>query len=436
MSFEAADRHARVCDFGDELSHALTAAPHRTPSAGALEMAHVLFLDLVGYSLLPMDQQKEYLAQLQRVVRESPRFRGAEANGDIISLPTGDGMALAFFVDPTAPATCALEIAAALKNRPHLQLRMGIHSGPVYRLADVNANANVAGGGINMAQRVMDCGDAGHILLSKSVADTLSQLSNWAPYLTDLGEHAVKHGVRVHLYNLCTAELGNQVLPQIIGRTNARKAVPWRGAMLAIVLALAGLGAAGWFLLKQHTSETPLQLRYSITVQRFRDGKQYGNQFRLPGEMIFEQGYKIAIDVAASQHGFLYVLNEGPNGEKGTRSIMLLEPRNGASAERPSLATIRIPAANWFQFDAASGTETCYLVWAKAPVPELERLKALPVYKGGVLIEDPAVVGSLHDFLAKQVRQKVDVTRNEQERQTELRTNGRILIHPIRLEHQ
>src|SRR5439155_22120735 len=165
---------------------------------GSLEMAHVLFMDLVSYSLLPMDQQKDYLNELQQVVRESPRFRGAETDGEIIRLPTGDGMALAFFGDPTAPAQCALEVAAALKTRPHLKLRMGIHTGPVYRVADVNANANVAGGGINVAQRVMDCGDAGHILVSKSVADVLLQLSKWAPFLTDLGEHAVKHGVKVH----------------------------------------------------------------------------------------------------------------------------------------------------------------------------------------------------------------------------------------------
>src|SRR5437763_7502165 len=171
--------------------------------AGTVEIAHVLFTDLVGYSLLPMDQQKEYLAQLQQIVRESPQFRAAEAAGDIISLPTGDGMALAFFGDPTAPAQCALEVAAGLKSRPHLQLRMGIHSGPVYRVADVNANANVAGGGINMAQRVMDCGDAGHILLSRNVAEVLEQLRDWRDSLYDLGVHEVKHGIKVHLFNLC-----------------------------------------------------------------------------------------------------------------------------------------------------------------------------------------------------------------------------------------
>src|SRR5436853_7147986 len=127
----------------------------------------------------------------------------------MIGLTAGDGIALVLYVDATAPAQCAIEVAAGLKSKPHLQLRMGIHSGPVYRVADVNANANVAGGGINMAQRVMDCGDAGHILVSKTVADVLLQLSQWSPYLIDLGECTVKHGLKVHLSSLVAAGLGN-----------------------------------------------------------------------------------------------------------------------------------------------------------------------------------------------------------------------------------
>jgi class 3 adenylate cyclase len=156
LSFKPEFRQAGVREFAEGLWRALTMTsgePVRRPAAapGTVEIAHVLFTDLVGYSLLSMDQQKEYVGQLQRIVQDSPQFRASEANGDIVSLPSGDGMALAFFRDPTAPAQCALEVAAALKGQPHLKLRMGIHSGPVYRVADVNANANLAGGGINMA---------------------------------------------------------------------------------------------------------------------------------------------------------------------------------------------------------------------------------------------------------------------------------------------
>src|SRR5205085_5390207 len=167
MSFRPEQRQAEVREFSEELYHALSgtstssASCRKSGVAGTVEIAHVLFTDLVGYSLLPMDRQREYVGELQEIVQESPQFRTAEAPGGIISLPTGDGMALAFFGDPTAPAQCAVEVASGLKTQPHLKLRMGIHSGPVYRVADVNANANLAGGGINMAQRVMDCGDAG-----------------------------------------------------------------------------------------------------------------------------------------------------------------------------------------------------------------------------------------------------------------------------------
>jgi TolB-like protein/class 3 adenylate cyclase/tRNA A-37 threonylcarbamoyl transferase component Bud32 len=246
-SLHPEDRHASVSEFSEELCQSLSAGrtARKHSGQGTVEMAHVLFMDLVGYSLLPMDRQKEYLGELQRIVQDAPRFRAADTAGEIISLPTGDGMALAFFGDPTVAAQCALEVAAALKSRPHLQLRMGIHSGPVYRVADVNANANVAGGGINMAQRVMDCGDAGHILLSKTMSDVLLQFSQWGPYLTDLGECTVKHGVTVRLYRLATAEVGNRERPRKLAaapRKNSR-------VVLATALALAAaaiIGAALW----------------------------------------------------------------------------------------------------------------------------------------------------------------------------------------------
>ncbi len=178
-----------------------------------LEIAHVLFTDIVGYSKLPMDKQGQLLMSLQNAVRETPEFIRAEASGELICLPTGDGMALVFFRDPESPVRCALELSRGLKTYPEIRLRMGIHSGPVYRVADINANRNVAGGGINMAQRVMDCCDAGHILVSEEVAKVLGQLSNWNGYLRDLGEAEVKHSVRIHLFNLFTDDAGNSALP-------------------------------------------------------------------------------------------------------------------------------------------------------------------------------------------------------------------------------
>jgi len=174
----------------------------------------VLFMDIVAYSKLPMEQACDCLGKLQDSVRNTATFARAQRKDRLICLPTGDGMALVFFGDPESPVCCATELTQALRQHPEIKLRMGIHTGPVYRVADINANLNVAGGGINMAQRVMDCGDAGHILVSNAVAEVLAQLSAWSPFLRDLGEVEVKHGIRVRIHNFHTGEAGNPELPQ------------------------------------------------------------------------------------------------------------------------------------------------------------------------------------------------------------------------------
>src|SRR5256885_12282500 len=183
-----------------------------------LEIGYLLLIDVVGYSKLLVNEQVELLQELNQIVRSTPSFRNAEATGKLIRLPTGDGMALVFFRSPEEPAQCALEIHAASKSHPHLQLRMGVHSGPVNQISDVNDRSNVAGTGINMAQRVMDCGDAGHILLSKHVADDLAQYRHWQPHLHDFGECEVKHGLRLHIINLYKDGVGNPALPEKLRR--------------------------------------------------------------------------------------------------------------------------------------------------------------------------------------------------------------------------
>jgi hypothetical protein len=178
-----------------------------------LEIGHVLFMDVVGYSKLLLDEQRELQEQLTQVVLNSEQVRAAEAADKLIRVPTGDGMALVFFNSPEAPVRCAIDISQELKGSPHIHLRMGIHSGPVNEVRDVNDRTNVAGAGINIAQRVMDCGDAGHILLSKRVAEDLAQARFWRPYLHDLGEYNAKHGVGIFVVNLYTDEVGNPELP-------------------------------------------------------------------------------------------------------------------------------------------------------------------------------------------------------------------------------
>src|SRR5947209_13569964 len=128
-----------------------------------LEIAHVLLTDVVGYSKLLVNEQIELLQELNQIVRGTECFRAAEASGKLLRVQTGDGMALLFFQSPEEPVRCALEISRALQDHPRIQLRMGVHSGPVNRITDVNDKTNVAGAGINVAQRVLDCGDAGHI---------------------------------------------------------------------------------------------------------------------------------------------------------------------------------------------------------------------------------------------------------------------------------
>ena len=196
-------------------------------SAGAgvrLEIGHVLFMDVVGYSKLLLDEQRELVEHLTEIVRNTEQVRAAEAADKLIRLPAGDGMALVFFNSPEAPVQCAIEITKKLKQHPQLKLRMGIHSGPVNEVQDVNGRANVAGAGINIAQRVMDCGDTGHILLSKRVAEDLTQSRQWRPYLHDLGDCAVKHSVPISIVNLYTDEIGNAQLPQKVKQWQSEQA--------------------------------------------------------------------------------------------------------------------------------------------------------------------------------------------------------------------
>src|SRR5207249_1350892 len=187
--------------------------PQKSVSDLKFEIGHVLFIDIVGYSKLLIHEQSEQLQELKNVVRGTDQFRRAQTEGKLLSLPTGDGGALVFRNSPEEPVTCAMEISKALKNHPDLRVRMGIHSGPVNEVTDLNEEVNIAGAGINIAQRVMDCGDAGHVLVSKRVADDLEQYPQWRSILHDLGECEVKHGVRLHLFNLYSGTFGNASLP-------------------------------------------------------------------------------------------------------------------------------------------------------------------------------------------------------------------------------
>jgi len=278
-----------------------------------LEIAHVLFIDIVGYSKLLITEQSELLRRLSDVVRETEQFRSAEAQGKLVRLPTGDGMALVFRNNPEAPVKCALELSKKLKAHPELSVRMGIHSGPVNEVADVNERTNITGAGINVAQRVMDCGDAGHILLSKHVADDLEQYPQWRSQLHDLGECEVKHGVRVSVVNLYTDELGNPEVPekfrqtketQIAPATPASDAKPARRTRtwIAALVIVAASAAAGTYIFS-HRSSSKAILEKSIAVLPFE------NLSRDPDNAYFADGIQDEILTRLSKIADLKVIS-------------------------------------------------------------------------------------------------------------------------------
>jgi len=235
------------------------------------EIGHVLFIDIVGYSKLLINEQSEQIQKLKEIVCGTEQFRIAEAEGKLLRLPTGDGGALVFRNSPEAPVLCALEISKELKNHPELHVRMGIHSGPVNEITDLNEQANIAGAGINIAQRVMDCGDAGHILLSRHVAEDLEQYPRWRPCLHDLGECDVKHGVRIGIVSLYDDQIGNPQVPkklQVLQKHRMR--ARWVAIAVALLL-VAGIIAAFVIVSKRSARSTSTIPEKSIAVLPFEN---------------------------------------------------------------------------------------------------------------------------------------------------------------------
>jgi TolB-like protein/class 3 adenylate cyclase/Flp pilus assembly protein TadD len=262
-----------------------------------LEIGHVLFVDIVGYSKLLINEQSERIQELREIVRGTEQFRLAEAEAKLMRLPTGDGGALVFRTSPEAPVLCALEISKALKEHPELRVRMGIHSGPVNEVADLNEQMNMAGAGVNIAQRVMDCGDAGHILLSKHAAEDLGEYRHWQLQLHDLGECDVKHGGRLHVVNLYNGEVGNPQVP-----TKFRQAVKKRRrALIAVLILFAAAVGGGYYFFSQRLPFKALDK--SIAVLPFE------NLSRDPDNAYFAEGMQDEILARLSKIADLKVIS-------------------------------------------------------------------------------------------------------------------------------
>ena len=235
------------------------------------EIAHVLFIDIVDYSKLSINEQRAAVDELTEIVRATEQFQKAEAADRLIKIATGDGMVLVFYTSAEAPVRCAVELSRALKDHPHLRVRMGIHSGPVSGVVDVTARTNLAGAGLNLARRVMDCGDAGHILLSRHVAEDLAEFEEWRPLLHDLGTCEVKHGMQVAIVNLWSDDVGNRQLPQKFQALRKQRArVRWAEVAAALLL-LAGIAAAFVLVSKKSATSTSIVPEKSIAVLPFEN---------------------------------------------------------------------------------------------------------------------------------------------------------------------
>jgi TolB-like protein/class 3 adenylate cyclase/Tfp pilus assembly protein PilF len=269
----------------------------------ALEIAHVLFIDIVGYSKLSINEQQAAVDELTRVVRGTEQFHKAEASDRLIKIATGDGMALVFYTSLEAPVRCAIELSRALKDHPQLRLRMGIHSGPVSGVIDVTGRANLAGAGLNVAQRVMKCGDAGHILLSKHVAEDLEEYEEWRPRLHDLGTCEVKHGGRIGITNLYDSEVGNPKLPKKVEAIKKHRIrVRWAEVAIAL-LVLAAIAIGFVFLLRRPTRSALAVAEKSIAVMPFE------NRSRDPDNAYFAEGIQDEILARLSKIADLKVIS-------------------------------------------------------------------------------------------------------------------------------
>jgi len=233
------------------------------------EIGHVLFIDIVGYSQLLINEQSDQIQKLKAIVRGTEQVKKAEAEGKLLRLPTGDGGALVFRNNPEAPLLCAIEISRELKKHPELHIRMGIHSGPVNEIIDLNEQANIAGAGINIAQRVMDSGDAGHILLSKHVGDDLEHYPRWQPYLDSLGECEVKHGLHIGVVNFYRGGIGNPQLPNKFRVFRKRRARARWTAIVAALLLLFGIIAAIFMVARKSATSIAMVPGKSIAVLPF-----------------------------------------------------------------------------------------------------------------------------------------------------------------------
>ncbi len=373
-------------------------------------------------------------------------------------------MALVFFGRPEAPVRCAVQISQALKAQTDIQLRMGLHSGLVYHMADINANLNVAGGGINIAQRVMDCGDSGHILLSKRVVNDLEQTARWSDCVHDVGETEVKHGVRVHVFNLYGEDFGNPLTPSKFSVARAPiygKAIIATGTLVIVGLLIAGI----WYAVKLKTTPinqptTPVtvapisqqSLTYWLTVQKMLNNKPLAKPFESAGDIAFGNGWKFRFNVRPMQSGALYLLNVGPgnNGAEEYNILFPVPPDKSALREHkgldPKLAAnqiVQLPptsgnATDWYRFVEQTGVEKLWIIWCPQPLPDLDAIfsDAVRNEKNPGVISNPDQIAKLLVYFKKYESAPPEVISDKSKELTSVKGRGEMLVNLVELSHK
>ena len=473
LSFNSNERYEKAREFGDALSTALLGesddpsevtrvrAP-KSPVEPTLETAHVLFTDIVGYTKLLIDQQTDCRRKLQEIITATEEYRRPREEKDLIRIPTGDGMALAFFDDPQAPVRCAMQISQAMRQTScGFDLRMGIHSGLVYHIADINMNLNVAGGGINLAQRVMDSGDGGHIIVSKRVADDLGQLARWSSYLHDLGEVELKHGLRVHVFNFYGEDFGNAATPSRVPALEpplpiykSKAAI----AALAFVLLLI-VGGVMWMVLKPNATPQPPRsesappvgpeqsLTYWLTVQKMRNQKPEGEPIESAGDNIFGNGWRFRFNLRPAQSGALYLLNIGP-GREGVEEYNILFPIPHDEQPLPldkvldaTLAagqTVQLPRTDWYRFVDKTGNEKLWVIWSAAPVATLNTIfeAAARNKEAPGVITNPEHIAQVQTLVKKYYEAPPESRTDKAAKLTLVKGRGEVMVNLIQLSHE
>ena len=463
LSFNPKDRYETAREFGDNLATALlgevddpsevtAVQTAKTSGETALETAHVLFTDIVGYTKLLIDEQTDCLRKLQEIITATEEFRRPRKEKDLIRIPTGDGMALAFFGDPEAPARCAMQISRAMRQAScGFELRMGIHSGLVYHLPDINMNLNVAGGGINIAQRVMDCGDGGHILVSKRVADDLTQLARWSNHLRDLGEVEVKHGLRVHIFNLSGDDFGNPATPSRVPAsvTKPRSKTTAAIAAAAFVLVLL-IGGGLWVALKPKAAPTqpprveaapPIgveqSLTYWLTVQKMRNQKAEGDPIESAGDNVFGNGWKFRFNLRPAQAGAMYLLNVGP-AKNNTNEYDILFPVARDNKVDANVAANQVVQTDWLRFVEQTGVEKLWLIWTAKPVAALDTIFAEAARNAAApgVVTNPEHIAHLQTLLKKYEEAPPESRTDKASKLTLVKGRGEVLVNLIQLSHE